>query len=201
LRIGGIAILFLSHCIPWCESPIWIINEKSSYLLYAHFILVCNFSGVIILANWCWYHFGSIEYILLALANLLLVSSNIILKIEEKKKKVHADILFIFFISWLAQKLGILKSRSFVLSRWVIWIAFWYMYICLFHLYSYACYPALLAKSLYWEEILLMHPNPNQNTHAIYVHHIYLYVVFHRHSKVNCLCATFKASKIITCFV
>ena len=27
------------------------------------------------------------------------------------------------------------------------------------------------------------------------VHHTYPYVVFHRHSKVNCLCATFKPSK------
>ena len=35
------------------------------------------------------------------------------------------------------------------------------------------------------------------------VHHTYLYVVFHRHSKVNCLCATFKPSELlhVLCFV
>jgi hypothetical protein len=33
--------------------------------------------------------------------------------------------------------------------------------VCLFvSCNSYACYPALLAKNLYWEEILLVHPIP-----------------------------------------
>ena len=32
------------------------------------------------------------------------------------------------------------------------------MNICLFHLNSYACYLALLAKDLHWEEVLLVHP-------------------------------------------
>ena len=44
--------------------------------------------------------------------------------------------------------------------------------------------------------------NSQKSKFANCVHHTYLYVVYHRHSKVNCLCATFKLSKkIITCFV
>ena len=35
----------------------------------------------------------------------------------------------------------------------------------------------------------------SQKPHAICVHHIYLYVVFRRHSKAICLCATFKTFK------
>ena len=47
---------------------------------------------------------------------------------------------------------------------------------------------------LYWVWALLVHPTPkNQNVNR--VHHTYLYVVFHRHSKVNFLCATFKTFK------
>ena len=60
LRIGSISLLVGYLCIPWCELPLWNINEKSSYLLSAHFILVCNFSSMIILADQYWYHFGSI---------------------------------------------------------------------------------------------------------------------------------------------
>ena len=29
-------------CIPWCELPLWNINEKFHHLLSAFFILVCN---------------------------------------------------------------------------------------------------------------------------------------------------------------
>ena len=43
--------------------------------------------------------------------------------------------------------------------------------------------------------------NSQKSKFANCVHHIYLFVVYHRHSKVNCLCATFKPSKYITCFV
>ena len=38
LRIGSISLLAGYPCIPWCELPIWNINEKSSYLLFAHLI-------------------------------------------------------------------------------------------------------------------------------------------------------------------
>ena len=51
LRIGSISLLVGYLCIPWCELPILNINEKSSYLLSAHFTLVCNFSSMITLAN------------------------------------------------------------------------------------------------------------------------------------------------------
>ena len=54
---------------------------------------------------------------------------------------------------------------------------------------------------LYWVWALLVHPTPKKVKFANCVHHTYLYVVFHHHSKVNCLCATFKPSKTITCFV
>ena len=47
---------------------------------------------------------------------------------------------------------------------------------------------------LYWVWALLVHPTP-KNQNAKRVHHTYLHVVFHRHSKVYCLCATFKTSK------
>ena len=43
-----------------------------------------------------------------------------------------------------------------------------------------------------------MHPNPQNLKFAKCVHHTYLYLVFYRHSKVNCLCATFKTFKTIT---
>ena len=36
LRIGSISLLVGYLCIPWCELPIQNINEKSSYLLFAH---------------------------------------------------------------------------------------------------------------------------------------------------------------------
>ena len=29
-------------CIPWCELPLWNINEKFHHLLSVFFILVCN---------------------------------------------------------------------------------------------------------------------------------------------------------------
>ena len=53
---------------------------------------------------------------------------------------------------------------------------------------------------LQWVWSLLVHPTP-KNQNANRVHHTYLYAVFHRHSKVYCLCATFKTfKKIIPCF-
>ena len=33
-------------CIPWCELPLWNINEKFHHLLSAFFILVCNLCHV-----------------------------------------------------------------------------------------------------------------------------------------------------------
>ena len=115
-------------------------------------------------------------------------------------REIHVDILFLYLLCWL---ISILFSRLnlFALPRKVACLFLSHVYL-LVSLNSYACYLALLAKDMYWEEILLVHPNPKPNTHAICVHHIYLYVVFHRHSKVNCLCATFKTFKnTITCFV
>ena len=53
---------------------------------------------------------------------------------------------------------------------------------------------------LYWVWALLVHPTP-KNQNANRVHHTYLYVVFHRHSKVNCLCATFKTFKKYSLFL
>ena len=59
LQIGSISLLVGYLCIPWCELPLWNINEKSSYLLSAHFILVCNFSSMITLADWYRNHLGA----------------------------------------------------------------------------------------------------------------------------------------------
>ena len=58
------------------------------------------------------------------------------------------------------------------------------------------------SRHLYWVWALLVHPT-TKNQSANWVHHTYLYVVFHCHSKVNCLCATFKPSKLqlVLCFV
>jgi hypothetical protein len=54
---------------------------------------------------------------------------------------------------------------------------------------------SLASLHLYWVWALLVHPTPKKPKFAKCVHHTYLYVVFHRHSKVNCLCATFKTFK------
>ena len=54
---------------------------------------------------------------------------------------------------------------------------------------------------LYWVWALLVHPTPKNQSFAKCVHHTYLHVVFHCHSKVNCSCATFKTFKIYSCFV
>ena len=54
---------------------------------------------------------------------------------------------------------------------------------------------------LYWVWALLVHPTPKNQSFAKCVHHTYLHVVFHRHSKVNYLSATFKTFKMYSCFV
>ena len=37
-----VSLLVGCLCIPWCELPLWNINEKFHHLLSAFFILVCN---------------------------------------------------------------------------------------------------------------------------------------------------------------
>ena len=37
-----VSLLVDCLCIPWCELPLWNINEKFHHLLSAFFILVCN---------------------------------------------------------------------------------------------------------------------------------------------------------------
>ena len=37
-----VSLLVGCVCIPWCELPLWNINEKFHHLLSALFILVCN---------------------------------------------------------------------------------------------------------------------------------------------------------------
>jgi hypothetical protein len=69
-----------------------------------------------------------------------------------KKKKVHANTLFIYLCFLNGLQAWYSSSWSFVLSRKVMWIASWYMHICLFHLCSYACYQALLAKNPHRED-------------------------------------------------
>ena len=43
LQYGSISPLVGYLYIPWCEFPLWNINEKFYHLLSAHLILVCNF--------------------------------------------------------------------------------------------------------------------------------------------------------------
>ena len=80
-------------------------------------------------------------------------------KIEVLLKKYN----FIIFLSWFSHKFSILWLRSFVLPRKIACL--FLSLVCLFVSFnSYACYPALLAKNLYWEGILLVHPpSLNQN--------------------------------------
>jgi hypothetical protein len=47
LQCGSISLLVGYLCIPWCELPSWNINEKFYHLLFAYFILVCNFCYMI----------------------------------------------------------------------------------------------------------------------------------------------------------
>jgi hypothetical protein len=47
LQCGSISPLVGYLCIPWWELRLWNINEKSYHLLFAHFILVCNFCYMI----------------------------------------------------------------------------------------------------------------------------------------------------------
>jgi hypothetical protein len=54
---------------------------------------------------------------------------------------------------------------------------------------------SLASIHMYWVWALLVHPNPRNPKFENCVHHTYLYVAFHRHFKVNCLCATFKTFK------
>ena len=61
---------------------------------------------------------------------------------------------------------------------------------------SYACYPALLAKNLYWEGILLVHPNLEPKSMP-FVSTITTYMWYFLPLQVNCSCATFKTFKTI----
>jgi hypothetical protein len=73
--------------------------------------------------------------------------------------------------------------------------------ICLFvSCNSYACYPALLAKNMYWEEILLVHPIPKKPSYVQRVHNKFLCIVFQAiPSKFSC--ATFQKPSTTSCFV
>ena len=67
------------------------------------------------------------------------------------------------------------------------------------HNYDSCCsldcrFPSTASLHLYWVWALLVHPTPKAKV-ANCVHHIYLFVVFRRHSKMSYLCATFKSSK------
>ena len=72
---------------------------------------------------------------------------------------MHVDILFHDLSFLLAHKLSILKLNSFVLPRKIAWLFLLHVYLFVFF-NTYACYTTFLAKNLYWEGMLLIHPKP-----------------------------------------
>ena len=60
---------------------------------------------------------------------------------------------------------------------------------------------SIASLHLYWAGMLLVHPTPKNQSFAECLHHTFLYVVFHRHSKVNYSCATFQNLQNNSCFM
>ena len=97
------------------------------------------------------------------MANLAQSVATLLRELNEKDKSTLKKYNFIIFLSCLAHKLSILYIGSFVLPRKIACLSL--SFVCLFVSFkSCTCYPALLAKNLYCEGILLVHPPPlNQN--------------------------------------